>query len=331
MVAIINFVVDPYSLFQTIKVGHLKLQKTELAHHSRLYKTQQVIERKPDVIVLGDSKPLLGIDVSSPLLAGRGNAYNLALDGADMHECACMFRHALANQPALKLVVISLDFQMFNLDHVQPDEFNEQRLGMQHLPLSDWINSTFSLDALASSASTIWNSGKIPVYFAENGNRTDDSLYVVPFSERWRLYSKKNGVDFKLSERQLAEFQSVVDSCRARHIELIVLSPPAYGEPLNSCSAETIANARDAIRRIARIHPVWDFGSDKVLADEPLSPAIKNYFDPFHFTKRVGNLILARVFNDQAAELPANFGVFTTAPRQISLNGTNTIRQALAY
>ncbi|MDJ0843429.1 MAG: hypothetical protein QNJ08_04245, partial [Crocosphaera sp.] len=51
-----NFLVDPYDIFRHNQPFNLTLNKTEKNNHDRLYKTIDVINIKPEIIIIGSSR-----------------------------------------------------------------------------------------------------------------------------------------------------------------------------------------------------------------------------------------------------------------------------------
>src|SRR5262249_20288603 len=138
-------------------------------------------------IALGSSRVLLGIDADSSVFGPKGSCYNLAIDGSRIPEVLSTFKHALANQPRLRLVVFGLDMEKMGDNSPPPGEFDHDRLGIRTLNWKDFSNALLSVDALSSSISTIVKSrrGAKP-YFSQNGDRIDESVILsAPFQERW--------------------------------------------------------------------------------------------------------------------------------------------------
>jgi len=75
--------------------------------------------------------------------------------------------------------------------------------------------------------------------------------------------------------------------------------------PLSRAVADTLdqAAAAEAVRRIAAIVPVWDFGHPQWLSDAP-----ELWIDRVHFTPEVGRMMLDRVYASRPVAAHPDFG-----------------------
>ncbi|HAC64211.1 MAG TPA: hypothetical protein DCF68_11885, partial [Cyanothece sp. UBA12306] len=65
-------------------------------------------------------------------------------------------------------------------------------------------------------------------------------------------------------------------------------------------------------RELVKIAPVWDFSGYNSITTQPINDVMENYTDNSHYTEKVGNLVLNRIFSYQLDQVPDDFGVLIT-------------------
>ncbi|NET48796.1 MAG: hypothetical protein F6K09_08735, partial [Merismopedia sp. SIO2A8] len=151
----LNAVVDPYGVLGNPTVNRFNRLKPNQIKNVRMFKAAEITRLQPTAVLMGSSRVDIGLDPTHPQLGSYESAYNLGLSGANMHEIRQYFEHAIANQPDLELVVLGLDFFMFNVHKVDEVDFSQARLQRQHVDPGDLANITLSVDALEASVATI--------------------------------------------------------------------------------------------------------------------------------------------------------------------------------
>ncbi len=315
-VMVFNHQIDPYGMFGSPAIVNISEFRTEKTNHSRLFKAADVIRQKPKTILLGTSTVDFGLDASHPLLSAYSPAYNLALLGANTYEMLHYFKHALRNQPDLKRVIIGLDFTSFQKTNLNKVDYNENRLEITSLSLRDLI-STFSIDTTLASLRTIQSNLKDAPYqpYSLDGNRSDKQfsedgsrLYIF-----MRTLTRILEARIQKLDRYIGCFKEIIELCRAKNIEFRV-----FITPIHSTVAEAyyLTNQMSEIeniqREIVKITPIWDFSGFNSITTEPISEQMQNYLDGMHYRKKIGDLIIKRILQDQDKSVPSDFGHLTT-------------------
>lgn len=115
-----NWLVDPYGMFATPRIAGFNALKPAAGTHSRIAKAYQVEALRPVTVILGNSRPEMGID---PALGcwreDERPVYNLGLPGAGIDMQVAYLRHAVADGRVAQ-VLIALDFADFLIDTSAP-------------------------------------------------------------------------------------------------------------------------------------------------------------------------------------------------------------------
>ncbi len=318
-----TFLVDPYDLFRHNKPFDVQLQKTEKINHDRLYKTIDVINIKPEIILIGSSRVKQGLNPEHPALPNNLKTYNLGIDGSNTYEILRYLEHTYTNQPNLKKVIMGVDHYMFNDFYQLQDSFVEKRLNKTHIIGTDLLNALFSQDALIASKNTIKenltgtknNKGLI---YGHNGffpypyHNPNDGNTPWRFSNTIQQYFGFHP-RYKLSDDRFNEFQKIVEFCQQRNIELIIFISPAHATQWETLRVTDRWDSYEQWKRkMVAITPVWDFSGYNSITTQPIQDVMSNYVDNSHYSPKVGDLVLNRVLSHNLEQVPQDFGVLMT-------------------
>lgn len=331
IVVFFNALVDPYVVFNSPKIVGFNKVKKETHSHARLFKAMAAIRVRPKTVFLGFSRTEFGMDPDHPALRDRQPAYNLALPGANMYETKRYFDHAIYLNPDLNLVIIGVDFTMFtSFDDVKPD-FKEERLETENITRTDLLEALFSLDAVISSLKTIkaniLSPNDVGFYYA-NGLRDPEFFkkHIFPgISNQGRfknflqedlatLRQRMNNDQPIISSAYLNDLKQVVEICRAKNIDIKLFISPVHVSLWEAWHLVNISpHIEEWKRELVKIAPVWDFSGYNSITTEAIGKKdMKNYIDPSHYTKEVGDLILNKMFGVNLETVPPDFGVLLT-------------------
>ncbi|MGK7954363.1 MAG: hypothetical protein AB4063_03725 [Crocosphaera sp.] len=318
-----NFSIDPYDIYRHNQPFESRLSKPEKVKHDRLYKTLDVINIKPEIILIGSSRVKQGLDPNHPALAKDLTPYNLGIDGSNTYEILKYLEHTYINQPNLKKVILGVDHYMFNDFYQLQDSFVEKRLNKTHIISTDLINTLFSQDAIIASKNTI----------SENLTKSknikgltygDNGFFPYPYhnpddgNAPWRfrtIIQQYFGFhpQYKLSDNRFNDFKKIVDFCRQHNIELIVFISPAHATQWETLRVTDRWDAYEQWKRkMVAITPVWDFSGYNSITTEPIQDIMSNYVDTSHYSPHVGNLVLNRVLSYKVEQVPEDFGILMT-------------------
>ncbi|HAX78239.1 MAG TPA: hypothetical protein DCY88_21070 [Cyanobacteria bacterium UBA11372] len=321
---LVNLAVDPYGVISTPTIAKFNQSKPEILTQERMYKAVEITRLKPQIILLGSSRTQWGIYPQHPGLSKSNlKAYNVGFSGANMYEVMRYFKHAIANQPDLKTVVIGLDFFMFREHNPPASDFRESRLEITSIHPQDLINSLFSVDALIASQKTITKNISLsyPNYQIYNGFFINDYRKPLPGSSqafaKWIKPAFNAYRNYKLSPQNLNHLKNIIQVCQQKGIDVKVFISPSHAI---EAEAIQIVGSWEQFeqwkRELVKITPVWDFSGYNSITGESIKTEMKNYTDNSHYRKEVGDLILNRLFDSNTEKVPNDFGILLT-PKNI--------------
>jgi len=315
-----NYFMDPYGIWNAPEVGWLNAAKPAETDNELMFKAADVRRHRPVTLLLGSSRVGFALDPRHPALAQQGPAYNLSLLGGYIDPILQVYQHALRNHPPATHVIMGLDFFAFNRNAPVPASFDSSRLGRDDITLRDIVSSLLTRDAVIDSFRTAMATLKTPQFRAFTQGMSSDALvrqyeaeHGTPkrFAMSTELYinhrSRYNNL--VLSEEAFADFAKIVQLSRDRGIELQLFVHPEHVVLLE---AMRVRNVWDTYwtwkRRIAEIAPFWDFSGYNPITTAPIERGMTLYWDPSHFRKGVGDLVLDRMLGVDNPDLPPDFG-----------------------
>jgi hypothetical protein len=255
-VAGVNWIIDPFYLFEAPRISGLNAAKTGFFQHLRLMKPL-VLEAKRnafDTIILGSSRAEAGLDPEHPAW-GPSKVYNLSIPAPNMYELLRYYEFANEVQN-LRTVVLALDFSQFDSESQTVTNYEVDHLlqsihaSSDHYRASNLVTTLFSSDALSASMRTVisQHNPKVehtPLGFgihawrrveaARIGQRAvfidNDKQYI---SNHWaRNGSTANSFGGSQS-KPMAYFRQLVEESRMNGTQLIVVLSPSHAREWSS-------------------------------------------------------------------------------------------------
>lgn len=317
-IGLFNIVIDPYGVMNTpsfIGVNQLKIAQPR---HVRLFKAVAITRIKPTTVLLGTSRAEF-LDTKHPALGKNTKGYNLGLPGANMYEVRRYFEHTLSNQQNLKEVVLEISLMMFDSQRKNRVDFSEKRLKKKQILEEDALKIIFSLDALEASLKTInFNSNQTTVtnYYSDGGRNPEavgKTDMLLEFKDVIQEAIQKKSKKIQLSEQYINDFVTIVHTCKQRNINLKVFISPVHTTEMEEFRTAGLWPVfEDWKRRVSKVTPLWDFSGYNSITREPITKDMKNFTDRGHYTRKIGDLILNRLFHYQEEKVPNDFGILIT-------------------
>ncbi|WP_022948524.1 hypothetical protein [Methylohalobius crimeensis] len=216
-IGVLNYLVDPYGLIETIRIDGFNDDKPAAANRSYLFKPYQVIRRQPEILIIGNSRPEMGLNPRHECLRKLGKVYSLTFPGTDMYMQARYLQHAISGTSPL-FVFIGIDFLDFLVPAdslVNPMQWPPRRSPQEKRLLVtaegdrnpdyglakfvDYRNSLISLTALSDSIKTL---GSQNTPYAVT--RTAEGFNPAEGYYRNIIHTEGQGVLFAQKKQQLA-------------------------------------------------------------------------------------------------------------------------------
>lgn len=335
-VALLNWLVNPFSLFAPPTLPHINANKPGYIEHLRLTHAYRVAADKPDCILLGTSRAGRGLRPDNAALS-QLDCYNLSLPAISMYEMRRYLQHAQAVRQ-LKLAIVSVDFRVMNADPDQSGAFVEARLAVdangnpRRNPFAAWapdmVASLLSFSALEASFDTVRRQSWVKDTLRRDGlwaqldDRFDHRAGFAAYTRNTlRRFAEARHAE-KTFHANTEHFRQLVREAHAHRIDLRLLIPPSHAWhwqtlwqsglwPRFEEMKRTLVTINDEeARRAGRpAFVIHDFSGSQgpTLEDLPTDPAHKMrwFWEPVHFKTELGDGVLAEVMATDAANAPA--------------------------
>jgi hypothetical protein len=213
LIGVFNYLIDPYGIFNMPRYSWLNKTKPAAATKVRIAKPYQVTSMAPKTIIMGNSRPEMGLSPNSSCWnSSMKPIFNLAIPGLGFYAQTRLLQHALENSE-VKSVYFAIDFFDFivNADARKPmawpphaSSFENRLLvnlegkeNIQHLSQSikDKLLSLFTLNSLIDSIKTVITQGDQSLTTrTQNGFNPAQAYYqkIIKNEGQWVLFEQKN-------------------------------------------------------------------------------------------------------------------------------------------
>jgi hypothetical protein len=333
-VAALNYQLDPYLIHQwdTPQLQRLQPGRERL---SAWGKTYALARFKPAIVYVGNSRTELGLPTGVTTFAGL-DVFNGALSGASLSDAMAMVRHAAAVSD-LKAVAWGIDAPSFSME-IGNSDFDRELVAdgpwylwrRRLLNLKRAVTLDMTTDSIRLLKGTF--SGNCRSSLALHGQRDDacmreridgwggTSTAIVP---RVREYIRGSG---PTAEAMRAMENSVGELCRGGTSLRLYVNPThamtSYAWywsgkwPELETWLTQLADLGARHRASGCDLRIYDFSGFNSITSESIPqvsgrPDMRYYWEPSHYRKNVGQMILSRMFGDGAG-VPDDFGVELT-------------------
>jgi len=260
-VGAINWLIDPFGMFDSPIIANLNSKKTEAVRHGRLNKFATLERQHPRTLIIGSSRAEYGLDPEHPGFSERP-VYNFAILGPRINEFLRMFQHVIQiNRP--QSVLFAVDFFVFNTNMPTEPDFSDARFAADPVgdvrlsyPIDRLKERTavlLSMDTLVASWTTIFSQTNGSRFMLNNGlqdrSYVDDEIrtmggYQKSFRSTERAYLHDvifpaPSHEFALSDPRthrstLDNFAEILRLCHDNHIQLTLMISPIHARLLET-------------------------------------------------------------------------------------------------
>lgn len=311
-----NRMVDPQEIYHTISISDS--DRTILEYHHR-YKPAALLRYKPEFLVIGNSRILYGIPGDHPIFSGH-RTFNAAATGLPLTEMAPLITALVDSGSIPERIFLFVDQQTSYIDRLRrPFRPYSLKIGFSLDPRKYYPpDYLFSMTTLKDSINKLFSrhrSGDHACMYRNGFVDYSTNLYPISHLAKYGLrkasekefekHFKGHWVPVKTANLNAAvnSFRSILSAALVHHIRVDVITTPKH-------QLFTLLAASDFVWRDALVSEVrrvvahgadvrwWDFGALTSITTSSLSSTSGEadlYYDPSHFTPKVGAEILSVV------------------------------------
>jgi hypothetical protein len=303
-----NYIVDPFNVF------HSNILKYNFQENERFVKIEY-LEKNHDKFngyMIGSSR----IGTTSPKIVEQyipnAKLYNLTMNGATMYDYLMHIRYMIKRGYPIKSIYLQLD--VINMTYY--GGLDSDYLSRLHPYVEDKSLLLFYFDYL-SGFFPFNIKNKIAQnfhYTYETIHNLETGIWATPsnekkISENCEEYVK-NQKSFHTKNRRILKYltkkefipdlKEIVHLCQTHQIKLYIFMMPHNQIMMDSFVLDDYLHY---LEDIANITDFYDFSGYNSITTNNC-----NYYERSHYRPKVGELIAARIFNDNNITIPEDFG-----------------------
>lgn len=324
--AAFNIVMNPFGIWPNFFGRPLNPRMTARIDSVRMVRAYDLLNRSPDAkekrfrppdaLITGMSSVAWGIDPATYPHEDKV-LYNCGLPGSSTEEQYHYVKLSLDQAPSIKKVYVDLNFVAFNDKAKYAPDFAFERMGATIPTFKDFVFTALTRYALVHSIHA-WRrnrSGIVRHMVHDNGDGFHNYPEAGPETYKknmeWRLaiHPLRPLHGGEIVQDQVDYLKKIVDLCKSRGVEVVL-----YFAPMHVWVFEqerytgTFHLLTDLRRRVAAIHPYWDFGLCNEINGESIE-AMRYFIDTIHYRPRTGTIVLAILNGKRPPGVSETFGV----------------------
>jgi hypothetical protein len=322
-----NLSMDPYAAFGFLRSTKLPQYAGGLG--TRIGKAEQICTRTWDILLLGTSRVQMGLDPQHPAFTGK-RVYNAGLYGGDFTEIAHAGRVAM--ERGTKRIILCVDLFSFDAEKMSVPDARQSLLNPAINPIEYNLANLLSINAAEQSLYTAENfllhhpGDHYPFglfndpYLIQRHGRDDwvnQGFYELNISPHARAVRH-----WRVGAAHLRELADFLDYATRAGIAVDVVQLPMHAIVFERYAAENRWEMydnwlRDVTKVVDGHNRAWpgsqiefyDFCLHNALTTEAFPAAgatvtrMKWFWDPLHFKKELGNLVLDELMGQPTVEI----------------------------
>ncbi len=318
-----NIAVDPFGVFGDKLLDWYAYDMTQ---NPRIAKIAYIDKNhdKYDSYIIGSSKTSsYSVDTLNKYYPGS-SFYNMIMYGGDLYDAEKTAEYLINNYEVKNLILNIGIEEMFKYDYE-----DDPTKGNLHAKLTDesdllfylkyaLLNPQYSIDKLDAYEKRDYLPTADDVFIPETGvynktvrdTETISGLYeFLDSNPEFFLYREDNRHGENI-DKAVESVRAVKELCDSRGIDLKVIASPIYETELEDYVYEDLC---EYWQKLAAVCDIYDFSGYS-----PVSNDARYFYDDAHFRNCVGDMVLAKIFNDDSIYIPEGFGHLTTAENAYS-------------
>ncbi len=246
---------------------------------------------------------------------GNTSFYSMLMYGGDFYDYEKTL-HYLVENYEVDNIIIHKSMHEISHYHEIKDEINNEL----HGKVLEENELKFNFKFL--TLNTRYGLDKIESYFKRNYDKRVDNdfipetgVYDKSLRDREELGTEEEFIEkypeFKMelskmdssgAEENLKALKRMKEYCDSRDIDFQFVVAPTYHKEMDRYEEEGVEKF---LTEASEIIGFWDFSGYNSLSEDA-----RNFYDAMHYRNSLGELMLARIFEDNSIEVPDDFGKY---------------------
>lgn len=308
-----NYITDPFGVFGD---KFMDWQGYNMTMNPRIAKIGYLDKNHKNYnsYVIGGSKcSSINPEILNEYYGGDASFYSMLMYGGDFYDYEKTL-HYLVENYQVDNIIIHKSMHEISHYHEVKDEINNQMhakvLGEEELPFYFkflTLNIGYGLDKIEASFKREYDPRIDTDFIAETGvydksvRDGEDLGTEEEFIDKYPEFKMELGkMDSSGGEENLKALRRMKDYCDERGVDFKFIVAPTYHKEMDRYEAEGVENF---LSEASKITGFWDFSGYNSLSEDA-----RNFYDAMHYRNSLGELMLAKMFDDETIDVPEDFG-----------------------
>jgi hypothetical protein len=319
-IILFNYIINPYYVFNTNSIKRINNIKDRTISDA-MTKFYCAKKANPNLLLIGTSRTE-HINPKYIQQYYKGKIYNLAIKGSGIAVHKKNIDYFIKHNK-IDTIIYGLDFFSYNPYN---NRYNENLTNTRYndVYIKDYKDSLLSFTTFIKSIGTLKDSLKnIKVWMQyNNGYDSYSNKFEVKKhgnkiikkaikKEVMKESSKKQHFKYdyfktpKSINQGLKTLDYIINTCHKHHIKLYLFISPIYKDITNIIYTKGYDKTYEYWKKnLAKYGNIYDFsGYNSITKD------YTNYLDGSHYQKKIGNMIIDKLFNNDNKKIPKDFGI----------------------
>ena len=315
LVALLNFTIDPFGVFGDHFFDWYSFNFTNNPRVAKIAYLDKHYKEYDSYIIGSSTTSAYSVE---KLNAYTGNKfYNLFMYGCDLYDVAKTVSYVIDNYEVKNIIMpiglreaVKYDFEDDILTdnlHIKVDGDSEFYFYLKYL----FANPKYSTNKIHDYLNDSYLPQKFDVFLERTGvyDKTERDVEPISDMEQYFVnYPAFNSYDYHPNQMEyffecLACISEIKAKCDEKGINFTLIFSPEYYLQKNYYNIEELKNFWVALSAITDF---WDFSFSSVSTDA------RYFYDVTHIRNVLGDMILARIYNNDIIYRPADLGYYVT-------------------
>jgi len=317
MIGGFNILVDPFGLFGDKVLNWHSYNMTNNPRTAKIGYLDEHFEEYDSYIIGCSKTSSFSTDVLNKYNPGS-SFYNLMMYGGDLYDIEKTAYYVIDNYN-VKNIIINIGLEEAVSHNVSEDEMKS----VMHSKLTDEsdlmfyrkyiiTNPAYSIEKIKALPERGYLPTGNDVFIAEKGVYNKSKRDIESIVNMDEYLNKNPGFTYELNpsimysmDLAVESIKNIKDYCEKNDVSFKLIASPVSDKELETYQ---VGELKAYWRKIAGVTEFWDFSGYTSISEDP-----RYFYDNFHFRNSVGDMALAKVFDDAEAYVPDNFGNLTNS------------------
>lgn len=307
-----NYVVDPFGVFGDKFINWHSYNFENNPRIAKIGYLDNNYEKYNGYVIGGSKSSSINPELLNKYYGGE-SFYSMLMYGGDFFDYEKTLHYLVENYDVEHIVIHMSMHEMSHYNEektVMNNELHAKVLGEGTIPFYMkylTLNFGYGKDKLEGLLKRRYDPTEASVFIPETGvydksvRDAEDLGTMDEFIEKYPEFNQDlPKMDSSGAPENLAALARMKEYCDSRDISFRFIVAPTYYKEMERYEAEGV---EEFLKEATEITDYWNFSGYNTISYDP-----RYFYDSMHYRNNVGEMMLARIFNDDRVKVPEDFG-----------------------